>query len=245
VFLIFKFNQRKGRRSGPHCSLASNLSLYPCWNFWSFSLGFSLSLILCFWWKTFDSFLEDLVWGLIGGELHSSDHCIHLDFADFGHDLRKTQFELVLENSNKTWIFGYIFKSAVDPQVWLRSKFVEILETYLLRCKILFQSEFVWFTFEFKNRISYCWKQHLLTILYWTVLDFFVSDLRFVCFAGLMWVLGTFCNYEITRLLMCSWLEYLLHLNWNKVFVFGVWKQNLVGSYLPPSGRLTDPSSSC
>jgi hypothetical protein len=43
-----------------------------------------------------------LVWGLIGGELHSSDHCIHLVVADFGRDLRKTQFELVLENLNKT-----------------------------------------------------------------------------------------------------------------------------------------------
>jgi hypothetical protein len=32
----------------------------------------------------------DLVYGLIGGELHSSDHCIHLVVADFGHDLRKT-----------------------------------------------------------------------------------------------------------------------------------------------------------
>jgi hypothetical protein len=43
-----------------------------------------------------------LVWVLIGGELHSSDHCIHLDLADVGRDLRKTKFELVLENPNKT-----------------------------------------------------------------------------------------------------------------------------------------------
>ena len=43
-----------------------------------------------------------MVWGLIGGELHSTGHCIHLDVADFGRDLRKTQFELVLENPNKT-----------------------------------------------------------------------------------------------------------------------------------------------
>jgi hypothetical protein len=28
--------------------------------------------------------------GLIGDELHSSDHYIHLIVADFGHDLRKT-----------------------------------------------------------------------------------------------------------------------------------------------------------
>jgi hypothetical protein len=58
-----------------------------------------------------------LVWGLIGGELHSSNHCIHLVVADFGRDLRKTQFELVLENPNKTSISGCIFKSVVDSQV--------------------------------------------------------------------------------------------------------------------------------
>jgi hypothetical protein len=75
-----------------------------------------------------------LVWGLIGGELYSSDHCIHLVFADFGHDLRKTQFELVLENPNKTPISGCIFKFAGDSQVVLSLKFGEILETYLLRC---------------------------------------------------------------------------------------------------------------
>jgi hypothetical protein len=71
-----------------------------------------------------------LVWGLIGGELHSTGHCIHLDVADFGRDLRKTQFELVLENPN----FCCIFKSAGESQVGLSSKFGEILETYLLRC---------------------------------------------------------------------------------------------------------------
>jgi hypothetical protein len=71
-----------------------------------------------------------LVWGLIGGELHSSDHCIHLVVADFGRDLRKTQFELVLEYPN----FYCIFKSAGESQVGLSSKFGEILDTYLLRC---------------------------------------------------------------------------------------------------------------
>jgi hypothetical protein len=30
---------------------------------------------------------------LVGGELHSSDHCIHLFVADFGRDLRKTQMK--------------------------------------------------------------------------------------------------------------------------------------------------------
>jgi hypothetical protein len=75
----------------------------------------------------------DLIWGLIAGELHSSDHCIHLVVADFGRDLRKTQFEHVLENPNKTPIIGCIFKSAGDSQVGLSSNFGEILETYLLR----------------------------------------------------------------------------------------------------------------
>jgi hypothetical protein len=65
--------------------------------------------------------------------LHFSDHCIHLFVVDFGHDLRKTQFELVLENPNKTPISGCIFKSAVDLRVRLSSKFRKILETYLLK----------------------------------------------------------------------------------------------------------------
>jgi hypothetical protein len=75
-----------------------------------------------------------LVWGLIGGKLHSSDNCIHIVVADFGRDLRKTQFELVLENPNKTPISGCIFKSAGDSQVRLSSKFGETLETYFLKC---------------------------------------------------------------------------------------------------------------
>jgi hypothetical protein len=58
-----------------------------------------------------------LVSGLIGGELHSLDHCIHLVVADFGRDLRKTQFELILENPNKTPIFCCLFKSVGDSQV--------------------------------------------------------------------------------------------------------------------------------
>jgi hypothetical protein len=58
-----------------------------------------------------------LVWSLIGGELHLLDHCIQLVVLDFGRDLRKPQFELVLENPNKTLISGCIFKSAGDSQV--------------------------------------------------------------------------------------------------------------------------------
>jgi hypothetical protein len=75
-----------------------------------------------------------LVWGLIGGELHFSDHYIRPLGAVFGRDLRRTQFKLVLENPNKTPISGCNFRSAVDSQVRLSSKFVETLETYLLRC---------------------------------------------------------------------------------------------------------------
>jgi hypothetical protein len=53
---------------------------------------------------------------MIGGDLHSSDHCIHLVVADFGRDLRKTQFELVLENPNKTPI------SVVFLNLWVIHK---------------------------------------------------------------------------------------------------------------------------
>ena len=63
---------------------------------------------------------------MIGGELHSSDHCIHLVVADFARDLRKTQFQLVLENPDKTQISGCIFKSVGDSQVRLSSKFGNI-----------------------------------------------------------------------------------------------------------------------
>jgi hypothetical protein len=71
-------------------------------------------------------------------------------------------------------------------------------------------------------------------------LDLLVSDLRSVCFAGHMWVLGTFCNHEITRSFSdVSWFEHLLHLNWSEVFIFSVWKQNPVNFHSPLSGRLT------
>jgi hypothetical protein len=58
-----------------------------------------------------------------------------------------------------------------------------------------------------------------------------------------MWALGTFYNHEITSSLMCSWFECMLHLNWSEVFIFSVWKQNLIGSHSHPrSSRLTGPS---
>jgi hypothetical protein len=45
-----------------------------------------------------------MVWGLIGGQLHFSDHCIHSVVADFGHGSRRTQFELEIENPNRDGI---------------------------------------------------------------------------------------------------------------------------------------------
>jgi hypothetical protein len=144
VFLIFKFNQRKGRRSGPQGSLASNLSLYPCWNFWSLIVLVSPFPHSCVVGENPLIPWEDLVWGLIGGELHSSDHCIHLVVADFGCDLRKTQFELILENPNKTPI------SAVFLNRWVshKSDWAQNLGRSWKRicsgvCKISYQSEFV------------------------------------------------------------------------------------------------------
>jgi hypothetical protein len=44
------------------------------------------------------------------------------------------QFEFVLENPNKTPNLVSIFRSAIDSQVCLSSKFVETLETYFPRC---------------------------------------------------------------------------------------------------------------
>jgi hypothetical protein len=202
------------------------LRQYPCWNFWSFIVLVSPFPDLVLFLKNLWFHWEELVWGLIGGELHSSDHCIHLVVADFGRGLRKTQFELVIENLNKTLISAVF----LNLRVIHKSDWAQNLESSWKRicsgvCKISSQSEFVWFSFEFKNRISYCWKQHLLTILYWTVLDFLVSDLQSVCFAGLMWVLGTFCNHEITSSLMCLWFKHLLHLNWSEVLIFSVWRE--------------------
>jgi hypothetical protein len=46
-------------------------------------------------WRNLVFLCEDLIWGLISGELHFSDHCIRLDNVVLGRDLRITQFELV------------------------------------------------------------------------------------------------------------------------------------------------------
>jgi hypothetical protein len=76
------------------------LVLFPL-KFFSFRcclLPFPLMIL----WRTIMFLYGDLVWGLIGGELHLSDHCGHPVVAVFGRDLRWTQFELILENLIKT-----------------------------------------------------------------------------------------------------------------------------------------------
>jgi hypothetical protein len=84
------------------------------------------------------------------------DNCIHLAVADFGRYLRKIQFELVLENSNKTPISGCIFKSTVDSQVQLSSNlWGPWKHIWSGVCKFSSQSEFVWFSFRSKNKNLY------------------------------------------------------------------------------------------
>jgi hypothetical protein len=78
--------------------------------------------------------LREFGWGLFGGEFSLLNHCLHSIVADCGRELRRTQFELEKENPNKTPISGCIYKSVIDSQIRLSSKFVETLETYLSRC---------------------------------------------------------------------------------------------------------------
>jgi hypothetical protein len=60
--------------------------------------------------------LRGFGWGLFGGELPLLDHYLHLVVADCGRDLRRTQFELEIENSNKT--VGTCSQSQGDQQGW-------------------------------------------------------------------------------------------------------------------------------
>jgi hypothetical protein len=74
------------------------------------------------------------------------------------------------------------------------------------------------FSFASKNRNSCCWNQHLFTTRFWTDSDFSMFDLWSTCFAGLVWVLWTFWNDEITTgMLMWFWFECLLHFNWSEM----------------------------
>jgi hypothetical protein len=52
--------------------------------------------------KNHQVLIDDLVWGLIGGELHLLDHCIHPVVVVLGHGFRRTRFELVFQNPIKT-----------------------------------------------------------------------------------------------------------------------------------------------
>lgn len=70
--------------------------------------------------------------GLIGGELQFSNYYIHPVVVDFGRDLRRTRFELVLGNLNS----NHIFKSAINLQIQLSSKFEDTLKTLLSRCVV-------------------------------------------------------------------------------------------------------------
>jgi hypothetical protein len=93
--------------------LALNLSLRLVEVFESFSSRvFSLPLFVIVW-RTIEFLFKDLVLGLIGGELHFLDHCIHLVVLDFGCGLIRTHFELVLENPNQNGISDLRFGSCV------------------------------------------------------------------------------------------------------------------------------------
>jgi hypothetical protein len=153
---------------------------------------------------------DNLIWGLIGCEFHSLDHCIYLAVADFGRELRKTQFKLVLENPNKTQFLDVFLNLRLIHRFdWAQNLWRPWKYIFSGVYKISYWSEFGWFSCGSKNRISYCWKQYMLAILFWTVSDVSVFDLQSVCFAGLMWVLGTFCNHDITHSLMCYWSDRL------------------------------------
>jgi hypothetical protein len=70
---------------------------------------------------------------------------------------------------------------------------VETLKTYLSKCVQNFMSigvNFVQFRIQEQNFLLL--KSHLFTTHFWTDSDLSVSDLRSVCFAGLVCVLGTF-----------------------------------------------------
>jgi hypothetical protein len=154
-----------------------------------------------------------LVWGLIGGELHFLDHCIHSIIADFGHDLRRTQFKLVLESPNKTPILTVfsnpwlIYKPNWVQNLWRQNNNCQGV------CKISAQSESIWFSF-----VLCCWKKHYIRTQFWADLDFSVSDLLSVRFVDLVWVLGRFWNLEITGVLMCFCFDRFLHPNWSAQF---------------------------
>jgi hypothetical protein len=167
-------------------------------------------------------------WVLICGDINSLYHCVCLVGVVLGRDPSWSRFEFSWENPNKTliltvfWNLQLIYKFDWAQNLWRPCK--NICQGV---CKILSQSEFVCFNFASENWISCCWNQHLIATLFWNESDFSVSDLGSIHFVGLMWVLETFCNHEITSFLMCFCIERLLHLNWSELLIFNVWQRKL------------------
>jgi hypothetical protein len=169
VFLIFKFNHRKGDRSGPQSSLASNLSLYHCWNFWSFIVlvspfsdlvllvkkpliplrGFGLGID---WW-----------WVALFGPLDTPSCCRFWSW--FEKNSVWTRSRKPQQNPISA---VFLNLRVIHKSDWPQNmgRFWKCICSGVY--KISSQSKFVWFSFEFKNRILYCWKHHLLTIPFWT-----------------------------------------------------------------------------
>jgi hypothetical protein len=72
---------------------------------------------------------------VIGGELHFSDHCTRLDGV-LGRDLGRTQFELEIENPNKTppeWDFWVRLDLCV---AWVHISPVDIFLLTQTVCKV-------------------------------------------------------------------------------------------------------------
>jgi hypothetical protein len=116
--VILELNLRKGCQYNPHRLFTSPSQFYILAKNWScFGHLFFPSPPLVFLVKNLWFFWEDLVGGSISGELHTSDHCIHLVIADIGRDLRKIRFKLVLENPNKTPISCDSFTSSIELKI--------------------------------------------------------------------------------------------------------------------------------
>jgi hypothetical protein len=96
-------------------------------------------------WRTFKFLCCRCYWGLIGGEIHSLDHCIRPVGAVLGHNTIWSCFEFIWENLNKiltfsrnlicAWIFYLLWVKLQDsssyPLCKLPMKFVKILSIFL------------------------------------------------------------------------------------------------------------------
>jgi hypothetical protein len=65
--------------------------------------------------------------------LHFSDHCIHSVVAVFGRGLRRTQFELEIQNPNQNGIFNMRFVFCVAR---VDTSLVDIFLPTLTFCKV-------------------------------------------------------------------------------------------------------------